>query len=166
MEPSLLRIEFDLPHANEPLFFHEAIYKSFKGLYHDMKEFCLTTSEYNDSKPLFLYSIERGSADWAFLLDPNMIPIYVQILLDGFSYYSSYDEQILNILKEIKSTVSNAKIEAFMKQPNSKIIFENLNKFNPKKITIKTKLYSNQNISKEEEITIHFDKKNDAPKMF
>ncbi len=167
---SLLKVEFDLPNINEPLFSHEAIYKSFKGLYHDFKEFCLTKDEYNNSKPLFLYSIERGSADWSFLLDPNMIFNFINLLVSGFFYYGNKkdNKKILDSLKHDKSakTIPEEKINAFITQPNSKIIFENLDKFHPKKIIIKTKYFSKHaTLSREEEITIYFDNENNKPTM-
>jgi hypothetical protein len=169
MEPALLKIEFELPSVNQPLFHHEAIYKSFKGLYHDFKKFCLNTSEYEASKPIFLYGIERGSADWLFQLDPNMIFNFVSLLLSGFSYYrdSKNNKKILEELEAIKHqiTIPEEKTDAFIKQLNSKIIFENLDKFNPKKITVRKKHFSDRGtLLTDEEITIYFDTTNYSKK--
>lgn len=156
--PDLLKIEFASPSVNQPLFQVEAIYKSIKGLYHDFKEFCLTQSEYKTSLPIFLYSIERGSADWAWMLDPNMIFNIVNLLVSGFSLYGS--SKMANDISDIKKemTISSEKLNAFLKQSNCKIIFENLDKFKPTKITIKKKIYSGYkpSLTEEDIIIIEF----------
>jgi len=67
MRVHLLRIEFDQPPRTMPLFNHEAIYKTLKGYFHDLKQTCFSREEYAMSGPLFLYSIDRGSGIWNLL---------------------------------------------------------------------------------------------------
>ncbi len=67
MTVHLLRIEFNSVDERAPLFNHEAIYKTIKGYFHDLKFLTLPRREYERAGPLFLYSIERGSEIWNFL---------------------------------------------------------------------------------------------------
>jgi len=57
-ESSLLKINFNIPEINQPVFAHELIYKTIKGSFHDFKSYCLDQSEYNKSTPIFLYEIK------------------------------------------------------------------------------------------------------------
>ncbi|HEY4944371.1 MAG TPA: hypothetical protein VII56_23285 [Rhizomicrobium sp.] len=63
----LIRIEFKDPNLKEPLFNHEVIYKTIKGLFHDLKKANLSADEYANAAPIFLYRIDRGSSVWEFL---------------------------------------------------------------------------------------------------
>jgi hypothetical protein len=61
MTVHLLVIEFETPSSELPLFEHEAIFKTLKGYFHDLKKACFSKEEYDRSGPMFLYSVERGS---------------------------------------------------------------------------------------------------------
>lgn len=67
METHALRIEFALPAADLPILNQEAVYKTIKGYFHDMKELCLSPDDYAEAGPIFLHSIERGSTIWTWL---------------------------------------------------------------------------------------------------
>ncbi|HXW23383.1 MAG TPA: hypothetical protein VEK73_01435 [Xanthobacteraceae bacterium] len=67
MTVHLLRIEFHGFGDRKPMFNFEAIYKTVKGYFHDMKEITLSPRQYDLAGPLFLYSIDRGSEVWNFL---------------------------------------------------------------------------------------------------
>jgi hypothetical protein len=67
MQVHLLRIQFALPAISDPLFNQEAIYKTIKGYFHDFKQHVLTSRQYQEAGPLFLYGIDRGSGIWNFL---------------------------------------------------------------------------------------------------
>lgn len=71
-ELHLLRLTFDSPEMRLPLFNHEAIYKTVKGTFHDVKQECYSAAKYNSAAPIFLHSIRRGSGIYEFLgqLDP------------------------------------------------------------------------------------------------
>lgn len=79
-----IKIEFDSPNRQDPLFNLEAIYKTLKGLYFDFKQYCLTDNEFNNAGPLFVYSIERGSAEWTILIDPAYAPVFIWTLLKAY----------------------------------------------------------------------------------
>ncbi|HHT9784398.1 TPA: hypothetical protein ACT9HQ_003018, partial [Legionella pneumophila] len=132
---------FDCPSSNEPLFMHEAVYKSLKGLFHDFKLNCLTDDQYNKSTPMFLYSIERGSSEWSFLLDPALISAFVEIISTGFNFYSAIklDKGINQLIKELNTEQikpQEKKIDDFIQKEICQIIFENLGKLNPKNLSI------------------------------
>lgn len=67
MKVHLIRIELNQFPANLPLFNHEAVYKTMKGYFHDLKQLCLSPDEYNYAGPLYLYDVRRGSGIWDFL---------------------------------------------------------------------------------------------------
>jgi hypothetical protein len=68
----MLRLTFDSPEIRLPLFNHEAIYKTVKGTFHDVKLECYSKQKYNSCAPIFLHGIRRGSGIYEFLgqLDP------------------------------------------------------------------------------------------------
>ncbi|HAU1653239.1 TPA: hypothetical protein JBJ28_06550 [Legionella pneumophila] len=68
-----LIIEFEQPNFNLPLLNAEAVFKTMKGLFHDFKFECLDKKEYESSAPISLYSIERGSAIWDFLISNSYV---------------------------------------------------------------------------------------------
>jgi hypothetical protein len=67
MEVYLIRITFKQYSSDLPLFNHEAVYKTLKGYFHELKLQCLSQQEYNVAGPLFLYDVERASGKWSFL---------------------------------------------------------------------------------------------------
>ena len=67
MEVHLIRITLSQQAAHLPLFNHEAVFKTLKGYFHDMKVLCLSPDEYSEAGPLFLYGVDRGSGIWSFL---------------------------------------------------------------------------------------------------
>jgi hypothetical protein len=77
MSVYLFRIKFKYPPSNLPLFNHEAIYKTIKGYYHDIKYLCFDRQTFNQMGPLFLYDIRRGSGDWGFLAE---LPVALLLL--------------------------------------------------------------------------------------
>jgi hypothetical protein len=67
MRVHALRIELAQFPSDLPLFNHEAVYKTIKGYFHDLKQQCLSPGESDVAGPLFLYSVERASGIWTFL---------------------------------------------------------------------------------------------------
>lgn len=67
MRVHILQIELREFPSDLPLFNHEAVYKTIKGYFHDLKQQCLPRDEYSAAGPLFLYSVERASGVWSFL---------------------------------------------------------------------------------------------------
>lgn len=67
MSVHLIRIKFKQQPSDLPLFNFEAVFKTIKGYFHDLKSLCLSENEYMTAGPLFIYSVERGSGFWTFL---------------------------------------------------------------------------------------------------
>lgn len=67
MECYVIEITFRNPNKDLPLYNFEPIYKTLKAYYHEIKKDILDDQEYNDSGPLFLYEVNRGSGIWTFL---------------------------------------------------------------------------------------------------
>lgn len=67
MKTHAIEIQFKNYSNETPLFNFEVIYKTLKGYFHDLKRYCLTTEEYNNAGPLFIYEVNRGSGVWTLL---------------------------------------------------------------------------------------------------
>ena len=78
----LFIIEFNFPPSYLPLADHEAVLKSLKGIFHDLKRENLSSAEYNDALPLFLYSVERGSGIYKFLGEFRQLLMFGTVLGD------------------------------------------------------------------------------------
>lgn len=70
----LLRLTFGHPTLRSPLFNHEAIFKTIKATFHDVKLECYPPHRYDELAPIFLYRINRGSGIYEFLaqIDPTL----------------------------------------------------------------------------------------------
>ncbi len=88
METHLIDFVFDYPDKSLPLFNHEAIYKTIKSYYHDVKKIYFSTEEYNEFGPIFLYEIGRGSQILSFLTE--LTPMLV-LLKDILGVYNIKD---------------------------------------------------------------------------
>jgi hypothetical protein len=82
MECHLLVIEFHKWNRSFPLFDHEAVFKTIKGLFHDLKKENLSPAEYDAAGPLFFYSVERGSSIYKFLGELRQILMLGNTLSD------------------------------------------------------------------------------------
>src|SRR4051794_35157744 len=67
MRVHLLRVSLQAQPREQPLFSFEAVHKTIKGYFHDLKKFCLTQDEYDAAGPLFIYQVSRSSGVWDFL---------------------------------------------------------------------------------------------------
>ena len=93
----LLRLTFSVPTNQLPLFNHEAIYKTVKGTYHDVKAECFTPDKYDSAAPIYLQSIRRGSGIFEFLgqLDPMLTwLVALGAAAHGYRALLSKDQQI------------------------------------------------------------------------
>jgi hypothetical protein len=118
MRVHLLRIQFALPAISDPLFNHEAIYKTIKGYFHDFKQHVLTSRQYQKAGPLFLYGIDRGSGIWSFLgeIEP-LIPFGATLaeeLVIG-QHITNLTAKLDFLKAHFGSDVSPELFEAFMK---------------------------------------------------
>ena len=78
-----MQIKFDFPDSSMPVFNHEVIYKTLKGCYHDLVKHCLPSEAYNNSGPLFLNRLERGSGVFEFLGEFQGIIVFSVWLIPG-----------------------------------------------------------------------------------
>ncbi|MFC1755705.1 hypothetical protein ACFL96_20335 [Thermoproteota archaeon] len=81
METYFLELVFDKPNTQEPLFNQEAIYKTVKSSFHDVKKLYLPEN-YNTLGPIFLYEIRRGSSKYSFLAEFLPIATWVTKFLE------------------------------------------------------------------------------------
>ncbi len=82
MQTHLLQIRFGEPNGNLPLFQHEALFKTLKYFFHEVKRISFTTQHYEEAGPTFLYSVERGSGEYNFLVDLRQGLLYGTTLAD------------------------------------------------------------------------------------
>ncbi len=82
MRVHLLRIRFEKPQQHLPLFSHEAIFKTVKAYFHELKSVCLSHDEYAVAGPLFLYEVNRQSAEYTWLGELRQLLLFGTTLAD------------------------------------------------------------------------------------
>ena len=120
MEVHLLQISFQQYTPDLPLFNLEAILKTTKGVYHDLKKTCLSPAEYNRAGPLFVYDISRGSEKW------RLIGEIKPLLLLGIAIWSQikrgterYKAERIALTDALLKRFPNANLEDVMNYMNS-----------------------------------------------
>jgi hypothetical protein len=114
----LLEIEFNGPPLADPIFAFEAIFKTTKRYFHDMKELCLPPRDYEVAAPLYFYGVERGSAVWQWLGELRQLILFGTTLGDEKVVGETLDnlEKKLSILsKYFGSGVNPKDFDAFMR---------------------------------------------------
>lgn len=91
MECHLIEIVFDNPNS-QPLFNHEAIFKTMKHLFHETKRFHFTDEAYQFFGPLFLYQVRRSSGVYQFLVE----------FVPGFIFLLSLSMDALDVLNRLE----------------------------------------------------------------
>ena len=112
----LLEIEFDVP-VEYPIFASEAIFKTTKRYFHDLKRACLTPRDYDLAAPLYFYGVERGSAIWQWLGELRQLILFGTTLGDEKVVGQTLDniDKKLSILsKYFGSSVNRKDFDAFM----------------------------------------------------
>lgn len=120
MEVHLLQLSFQQYAPDLPLFNLEAVLKTSKGLFHDLKKAYLSPAEYDRAGPMFVYEIGRGSEKWRFMgeLKPLLlfgIAVWTQIRKGTEQYKAERVALIDGLLKRFP----NANLEDVMKYANS-----------------------------------------------
>jgi hypothetical protein len=137
----LLQIEFDVP-PGTPVFAFEAIFKTTKRYFHDLKQACLTPSEYAQAAPLYLYGVDRGSAIWQWLGELRQLILFGTTLGDEKVVGQTLDnmDKKLSILsKYFGSGVNPKDFDAFMRAkaaPDIEAVVRKMLKQKIKKISI------------------------------
>jgi len=114
----LLEIEFEIPPASDPLFAFEAVFKTTKRYFHDMKQLCLSPREYDEAVPLYFYGVCRGSAIWQWLGELRQLILFGTTLSDEKVVGQTLDnlDKKLSILsKYFGSDVNPKDFDAFMR---------------------------------------------------
>ena len=118
MRVHLLRIELRQFPGHLPLFNHEAVYKTIKGYFHDLKQQCLSRDDYAVAGPLFLYSVERASGIWNFLGELRQVLFLGATLADEKvmgQHLENLDAKLSILRKHFGgAAVSSEAFEAFM----------------------------------------------------
>jgi hypothetical protein len=87
----LITLVFKNDRISSPLYNHEAIFKTVKACFHELKYLSLSDSEYDDSLPLFLYDVERGSSKYSFVGELAQVVMFGTTLTE---------QQIMNLQLE------------------------------------------------------------------
>lgn len=118
----LLRLVFQGQPNHLPLFDHEAIYKTVKGTFHDVKAECLSPQAYDAATPIFLYRIDRGSGIFEFLAELQPLFPYLAALGATLMWYraafakdADLDEKNWNFIKSNFPKASDSDRAAYMK---------------------------------------------------
>ena len=118
----LLRLKFDSPGIMLPLFYHEAIFKTIKGTFHDVKQECYSEEKYNSLTPIFLHNVRRGSGIFEFLGQLDPILVWVTALGGASLGYRSlrakdqkFDEDRLSFIRKEFPGASKEDELAYMK---------------------------------------------------
>jgi len=117
MRVHLIRIKLSYPASNLPLFNYEAILKTIKGYFHDLKHLCLSRDEYMSAGPLFLYSVERSSGLWSFLGELRQLVLFGTTLADEKlvgQRLSNIDKKIEILKKHFGDAVFTEDFQNFM----------------------------------------------------
>lgn len=181
-----LVIEFEQPNINLPLLNAEAVFATIKGLFHDFKYECLEKDEYQSSTPISLYSIDRGSAIWDFVISSYyVIPIVYSIFFGVVKFKGQLlDNKLkelqiqkleaelvqmnMNRKQESKSEISKTSLDQFIDKyslPIQNLVNQNIKQI---KVISSEKVLGVNSVSKTEVICIKFSEKSkdiDGPNL-
>lgn len=118
MRVHLIQLRFANFTPDLPLFNHEAVYKTLKGYFHDMKYLCYPSTVYDSAGPLFLYGVQRGSGIWEFLGELRQLLLFGTTLADEKligQRLSNMDKRLEIRQKHFGATVTPEDFEAFAK---------------------------------------------------
>jgi hypothetical protein len=114
----LIEIEFDTPPVGDPIFAFEAMFKTTKRYFHDLKQLCMPARDYEEAAPLYFYGVERGSSVWQWLSELRQLILFGTTLGDEKVVGQSLDnlDKKLSILsKYFGSGVNPKDFDAFMR---------------------------------------------------
>ena len=118
----LLRLTFGGHPPHLPLFDHEAVYKTVKGTFHDVKAECFTAEAYDEAAPIFLYRVDRGSGIFEFLAQFDPLITWVVALGSAAVWYrkalsadQEFDEKRLGFIRTSFPNASTSDVQAYMK---------------------------------------------------
>jgi hypothetical protein len=118
----LLRLSFGRHPLHLPLFDHEVLFKTVKGTFHDVKAECLTPKAYDESVPIFLYRVDRGSGVFEFLAQFDPLMTWIVALGAAAMWYrkavaadQKFDDDRLAFLRKNFPNIDTSETRAYMK---------------------------------------------------
>jgi hypothetical protein len=114
----LIEIEFDEPPIGDPIFAFEAMFKTTKRYFHDLKQLCMSARDYEEAAPLYFYGVERGSSVWQWLGELRQLILFGTTLGDEKVVGQTLDnlDKKLSILRKYFGSGVNPKdFDAFMR---------------------------------------------------
>jgi hypothetical protein len=104
------------------LFDHEVLFKTVKGTFHDVKAECLTPKAYDESVPIFLYRVDRGSGVFEFLAQFDPLMTWIVALGAAAMWYrkavaadQKFDDDRLAFLRKNFPNIDTSETRAYMK---------------------------------------------------
>jgi len=120
MEVHLLQLSFKKYGPELPVFNLEAVLKTSKAIFHNLKRNYLSTYEYETFGPLFVYDIGRGSEKWRFLTEIKPALLFAISLWNqirkGTAQHKA--EQIV-LMDELRRRFPNASLDDIFSYINS-----------------------------------------------
>jgi hypothetical protein len=118
----LLRLTFGHHPASQPLFDAEAIFKTVKGTFHDVKAECFSQSAYDECAPIFLHRVERGSGIFEFLAQFDPVMTWIVALGGAAMWYrkalvsdQDFDEKRFSFIRTNFPGADAKDMRAYMK---------------------------------------------------
>jgi hypothetical protein len=112
MEVYLLQLKFKSYPSNSPLFNLEAVLKTSKGVFHNLKRTYLSPLEYDRAGPLFIYDISRGSVNWRFLAELKPLLLFGLAIWDQIKKGSQrYKAERIALIDRLQARFPNANLE-------------------------------------------------------
>jgi hypothetical protein len=118
MNVHLFRITLREQPRQYPLFNFEAVYKTIKGYFHDLKKLCLASAEYDVAGPLFIYRVDRSSGVWEFLGELRQLLMLGTSLADEKvmgEKLANLDKRLEVLRKHFGDAVNPKDFEMFMR---------------------------------------------------
>jgi hypothetical protein len=118
----LLRLTFADHPPRLPLFDLEAVFKTVKGTFHEVKVECLTPKAYDEAAPIFLHRVDRGSGVFEFLAPFDPLMTWVVALGAAATWYrkslaadQELDEKRLAFIGINFPNASTSEVQAYIK---------------------------------------------------
>jgi hypothetical protein len=113
----MIKFKFRAYSSRDPLYNHEAIYKTLKAYFHDVKKACFTEQQYIESPPVFLYEIRRGSEEFSFLGElPQLLLVGTTLSAEKAlgQVIENYDKKLDFIKKHFPDSIGSQEFFRFM----------------------------------------------------
>lgn len=118
----VLRLTFSTHPKHLPLFDHEVIFKTVKGAFHDIKAECMSARAYDRAAPIFLSSVDRGSAMYQFLAELTPLFPFIAALAAASMWYRTasrkdqdFDEKCWRFIRSEFPAATDEDYAAYLK---------------------------------------------------